>query len=408
MSVVRLVFKLPIVVLKGSNMDVILKGEHMKGWIYKITYKNKESGNNDYPLHCYIGQTRVSIKERWSQHCNACLNYEPTPLFRQRGKQAALYEAMAVLRIENFVIEKLAEYDHSSENTLATLLVEAETKFIAQYDSIKKGWNTKKASKAAVRLFGDTTLAALAQENGIPYTSFLHRIKIKGETKEQAISHLVNIRNNPSTIYVYKRQRFNTIGEIAESKIHNPSSLPRKTIETRIRKLRKSELIKEKIDEEENLIIVTLTDNVFEPIKSRNIYVVTPSGETKTGNKKELHETLYSQYPDLVPDKYTTLVSRLGKANWSNEQSFGFDYPPDLMHIKPFIEKKGYTWADNEKPDFVRQDGKPVILHETKEIFLTQAKFADTYSLKMDAVSEMLNERGMTAIEVLRKYELEP
>ena len=85
----------------------------MKGWIYKITHKSKETGENDYPAHCYIGQTRVSIKDRWNQHCNACLNYEPLPLSRQRGKQAALYEAMAVLRIENFVIEQLAEYEQA-------------------------------------------------------------------------------------------------------------------------------------------------------------------------------------------------------------------------------------------------------------------------------------------------------
>ena len=32
----------------------------MKGWIYKITHKNKETGKNDYPAHCYIGQTRVT------------------------------------------------------------------------------------------------------------------------------------------------------------------------------------------------------------------------------------------------------------------------------------------------------------------------------------------------------------
>ena len=65
-------------------------------------------------------------------------------------------------------------------------------------------------------------------------------------------------------------------------------------------------------------------------------------------------------------------------------------------------------WANKEKPDFVRQDGKPVVLHETKEVFLTQTKFADAYGLKIDAVSEMLNEKGMTAIEILRQYGLEP
>jgi lambda repressor-like predicted transcriptional regulator len=380
----------------------------MKGWIYKITHKSKETGENDYPAHCYIGQTRVSIKDRWNQHCNACLNYEPLPLSRQRGKQAALYEAMAVLRIENFVIEQLAEYEQSDESELAIILVESEIRFIDEYDSIEKGWNTKKATKASVRKSGEKTLAALAKENGVAVSSLRHRINKKHETIEQAIAYLANKKNNPSTIYIYKRQRFHTLVEISESKVHNPYSVPRKTIEKKVRDLRKNKTIEQLSDKEENLIILTLTDDIFEPIKSRNISVVTPSGETITGSKKELHESLYYQHPDLVPDKYTTLISRLGKPNWSNEQAFGFEYPPDLMHIKPFIETGGYIWANKEKPDFVRQDGKPVVLHETKEVFLTQTKFADAYGLKIDAVSEMLNEKGMTAIEILRQYGLEP
>ena len=380
----------------------------MKGWIYKITHKNKETGKNDYPVHCYIGQTRVSIKDRWNQHCNACLNYEPLPLSRQRGKQAALYEAMAVVRIENFAIEQLAEYEHSDESELAILLVESEIRFIDEYDSIEKGWNTKKATKAPVRKSGEKTLAASAKENGVAVSSLRHRINKKQETIEQAIAYLVNKKNNPSTIYVYKRQRFNTLGEISESKVHNPYSVPRKTIEKKVRDLRENKTIEQRSDKEKNLILLTLTDDIFEPIKSRNISVVTPSGETITGSKKELHETLYSEYPDLVPKTRSTLNARLTRPHWSIEQAFGFEYPPDLIHVKTLIETEGYMWANKEQPDFVRQDGKPVVLHETKEVFLTQTKFADAYGLKIDAVSEMLNKKGMTAIEIIRQYGLEP
>ena len=202
--------------------------------------------------------------------------------------------------------------------------------------------------------------------------------------------------NNPSTIYIYKRQRFNTLGEISESKVHNPYSVPRKTIEKKVRDLRKNKTIEQRSDKEENLIILTLTDDIFEPIKSRNISVVTPSGETITGSKKELHESLYYQHPDLVPDKYTTLISRLGKPNWSNEQAFGFEYPPDLLPVKPLIETQGYTWADGQKPNFLTHHGKPVTLHETKEIFPNQAQFAAAYGLPTDMVSDYLNVKKMT------------
>ena len=78
------------------------------------------------------------------------------------------------------------------------------------------------------------------------------------------------------------------------------------------------------------------------------------------GSKTKLHKELLDKYPDKVPP-YSTFISRINKPHWNIQQAFGFDYPPDLMEVKSLIEDEGYKWAV-EKPDFKRQNSKPVIL----------------------------------------------
>ena len=123
----------------------------------------------------------------------------------------------------------------------------------------------------------------------------------------------------------------------------------------------------------------------------------------KIGNKKDVHVKLLERYPDLVPETYQTIIARGNKANWSLEQAFGLEYPPDLFPVKRLIETDGYAWANGQKPNFVTQDGKPVVLHETKEIFPNQTQFADAYGLTKDMVSDYLNVKKMTP-EAFLKY----
>ena len=76
------------------------------------------------------------------------------------------------------------------------------------------------------------------------------------------------------------------------------------------------------------------------------------------------------------------------------------------MEVKSLIEDEGYKWAV-EKPDFKRQNSKPVILEWKKEIFSSQKEFSETYGLANDLVSDHIA-AGKTAEEVLSYYKLTP
>jgi hypothetical protein len=379
--------------ISGLSIEI---GASMKGYIYKITHRDHISGENEFPGRCYIGQTRKSINERWTEHRNACLKYEGSKSLRKSGTHAKLYETMALERIPNFKIEQLAEYESQDQNELIDILYKAEDKYIKKYDSIKKGWNTKQAARSAVRNPEEESLYQKARESNVAYNSLRYRINTLDESVEDAINYLKNKKNDMTTIYRYKRQSFATIREIAESTIHNPNRLNKATIERRIRKLRKKNQINEDIDKEKNELRLILIEEIFAPVITREISVKTPDGDTVTGNKKDVHVKLLKRYPDLVPENYQTFISRTNKTNWSLEQASGLEYPPDLFPIKPLIETKGYTWANGQKPNFLTQDGKPVILHETKEIFPNQAQFAAAYGLPTDMVSDYLNVKKMT------------
>ena len=66
------------------------------------------------------------------------------------------------------------------------------------------------------------------------------------------------------------------------------------------------------------------------------------------------------------------------------------------MSIQSFVTgfprvgpKREYKWAV-EKPNFIRQNGKPVIMHSDKEIFATQEEFCEAYNFKSDLVSDYI------------------
>jgi len=380
----------------------------MKGWIYKISHKDEVTGKNNFPGYCYIGQTRVTIKDRWNQHRIACLKYEASRDSRRRGKHADLYETMSVIRISNFIIEEMAEYECENENELVTILEKSEARFIDQYDSIDKGWNAKKATRSAVRNVDEESLYQKARESNVAYNSLRHRVKNMGESVGDAIKHLKEKINDKSIIYQYKRQLFTTIKEIAESRIHNPNKLRKQTIEQRVRNLRQKNRLAEREDNEKNQLILVLTDDILAPTKQREISIKTPDGDTLTGNKKLVYSKLRERYPNLVPKKYQTFIARSNKSNWNLEQALGLEYPPELMPIKHLIETGEYDWANGEKPNFVTHIGNPVILEEKKEIFPNQTQFANEYGVPKDMVSDYLITKNMTPEEFLKLKGLTP
>lgn len=371
----------------------------MKGWIYKIV----QIKSDDIPWMngmCYVGQHRNSpLKNRWNSHKRSAKKYDPTK--KGRGsKFAKLHQAMQNLGgVDYFELKELKTFEHSDENKLIDLLNQAEDKFINEFNSIKNGWNIVNAPKTNYRRnSSEKSLSQVANDNKIAYTSLCHRVNKMGESIEDAIKHLKLYANKNKEKYEYKRQIFNTVKDISESKLHNKYDLDKKTIERRIRNLKESKL-KIKINGEKNEKIFVLIDEIFNPIRKYDEYTVTPpEGDCLNGLIVDLHKILFKRYPDLVPEKYTTIQSRLKKANWNVQQAFGFEYPPDLIDVKPLIESQGYKWAV-KKPNFIRQNGKPVIMHSVKEIFSTQEEFCDQFGFKEDLVSDHL-EKGKTPEEV--------
>ncbi len=380
----------------------------MKGWIYKIYHRDSQSRLNEFPRKCYIGQTSGTVEKRWSEHKRSCLKFKPNPGNRLKGKHADLYEVMSLIRIENFVIDELEELEAETEDELLQVLADAENRYIDEFNSIDGGWNKVRPPKKPVSRSREKSLAKIANESNVAYTSLLHRVKELGENIEEAIFHLKELANQPTKMYEYGRQRFECIAKVADSKIHNPNDIPCKSLEKRIRELKNKGELDIRFDEQKNENVYSLPESIFKSArKNPEISVITSEGDLVTGSIKGVHEKLLKRFPDIVPSGYTTVQGRLNKPNWDVQQSFGFEYPPDLMEVKSLIEDKDYKWACG-KPDFKRQNSKPVVLHSRKEVFVSQTEFVETYKgLKTDLVSDRFTE-GKTAEEILRYYGLEP
>ena len=372
----------------------------MKGWIYQIV----QIKSDDIPYYegmCYIGQHRNSpLKKRWQKHKNDAKKYDPTK--KGRGsKFAKLHQTMQTLGgVDYFELKEIESFEHSDENELIDLLNAAEDKYIEKNNSIKNGWNILNANKTNSRRYSaDKSLAQEAYDNQVSYTSLLYRINTVGETVEEAIKHLKNNANKPTEKYEYKRQTFNNIREISKSKLHNKNDLDKKNIERKIRELKKSNKLKIKINKENNQKIYVLVDEIFNAVKKRNVYtVITPEGDELSGLIIDLHKILLKRFPNEVPEKYTTVQGRIKKDNWDVQQAFGFEYPPDLIEIKPLV-KKGYKFAIG-KPDFRKTANyKPVVFHSTQEIFVSQKEFCEAFGFKDYEVSEILK-TGKTPEEV--------
>ncbi len=379
----------------------------MKGWIYKITHKRKKDGKNLFPSFCYIGQHRgKSIQDRFREHKNSSKNFERNEIRDKEGKHAKLHEVMRVCNPVNFVIESLKEFEHPDEIELINLLNAEELKYQKEYNSIEEGWNVVDAPQIKrVKKSGEKTLSQIARENEVPYTSLSHRINKLGETIEEGIKHLKKYAKEPKIKYEYKRQTFDNIRKVSESKLHNKNKLDKKTIERRIKDLKNTDQIKIKFNEDKNEKVYELIDEIFKPKRKNSEYSVhTPNGDIVSGLIVDLHKDLLKRFPNQVPENYTTIQGRLNKDNWNVQQAFGFDYPPDLMEIKPLIENKGYKWAV-EKPDFRNSRSfKPVVMKTSKEIFVSQTEFSNEYGIATDLVSDHLN-AGKTPEEIVEHFQ---
>lgn len=107
----------------------------MVGYIYKIT--NKVNGK------IYIGQTIKTIRARWNQH-------KRNAKYSLDHKEYDHYFARAILKYgpDNFIVETLEIIELETEELLKDELNRLEIHYIAQYDSMKKGYNSNPGGKA--------------------------------------------------------------------------------------------------------------------------------------------------------------------------------------------------------------------------------------------------------------------
>ena len=376
-----------------------------KGYIYRIHHKDSVTGEDQYPNKCYIGQTRQTVEKRFQQHLRAAETLDLRADRSRHRKAAKLHDFILINGSSNIAVEKIDAVQTSTLLELQQVLNAKERYYIEKYDSLKTLNKVMPPEHVTTVPVQGVVISEVAEDFGVPYTTLLNRMKKDPAADVEEIAKELSQRTEER--FIYARQTFKALSDVAKSERFNPHGVSTKTIQTRVRKMRKSGEIIENLDDENGVVTIALTDEVFEPTRERKLVsVITPDGDIRNGSIKELHDALLAVYPELVPKSYTTVQSRLSKPHWDCQQAFGFDYPPDLQEIKSLIEEDGYKWAEGKKPDFrSHQDTKPVVLHQTREVFVSQRIFAEVYKITGDQLSDFIS-KGMSADQILEKLGL--
>lgn len=378
-----------------------------KGYIYRISHFDVFTERNDYPSKCYVGQTEESLIERFKGHKTSARNFRTELSKRKSGKMAKLHEAMVVLGIENFKIELLETIINSDKNKFTTALEEQERHFILKHKSIENGWNKVLPSgNKKRRNTGDVTIAKLAKKNNIPQSTLRHRLTKSDASTEEVIKEILKDRQKKPIVYFYGRKLYSNIKSIEDDKRINIHSLDKKTIESRIRKLKKSEHAQFDNSLSDKKVL-SLIDDIFKvKIKlQKSISLKLPNGKIINGSIKHLHGISYREFPKIVPKSYNTIRNRLSERPqecWTPEEAFGFQVPPNYREVKTLVEEKNYIWKPNQPRENV---GTPMVVHDLKEIFISQNDFADEFKIKPDMVSDYL--KGLlTPDQILKKFKI--
>ena len=378
-----------------------------KGYIYKISHFDVSTERNDYPTKCYVGQTDGSLIKRFNGHKADARNFRTELSKRKSGKMAKLHEAMVVLGIDNFKIEILETIKNSDDDKFYKALEEQEWHFILKNKSIENGWNKVLPSGYKKRRkTGDVSIAKLATKNNIPYTTLIRRLAKSAASTEDVIKEILKDRQKKPIVYSYGRKLYSNIKSIEDDKRINVHSLDKKTIERRIRQLKKSPHAQ--LDNSiSDKIVLSLTDDIFKAKINlqKSISLQLPDGEIINGSIKNLHEISFEKYPKIVPKSYTTIQNRLSvrpQEHWTPEEAFGFQVPPNYREVKTLVERENYIWKPHQPRENV---GIPMVVHDLKEIFISQNHFADEFKIKPDMVSDYLK-KPLTPDEILKMFEI--
>jgi len=380
-----------------------------------------------YKIYCtrsdvkqfYVGQTtEENLEIRWNKHKRDAEQLLTKKRLKiDRGKAIRLHQAINLFGVDAMMIKPLEFYEYKDKNELLNKLDERENYFIDTYNLKKEGigWNKNSASRIKRPLGQDTieTWDSRAKEYGVGTRQLMHQVNKKGLSIEEAVIVINALNKKPTRLYSYGMQTYKVIKELQP---YNKNNVDKKTLESRIRTLINDNRLRIDLDKEKNIETVFLIDSIFDPVSSRGeIIVITPDGEEKGKTIIELWKKLLPKYPDYVPDNYNTVQNRINgkrfKVNWTYEQAFGFQYPPDFKEAEGLIKNEGYQWGEidgKQKIPSFKNDYKtttnPIILHSISTIYFKEQDWCDAYKLTDRKQIKKLRDEGKTNEEILKYY----
>jgi len=374
------------------------------GRIYRIWSNHEDSIGK-----VYIGQTTKLLQERWNGHKRDSKNLisKKNPS-SEKGGAAKLHKAMNIIGLESIKIKELEVYVYEDRSELLNKLNERENYLIKKYDCIEKGWNKQWASKIKRTVGEDLkeTREIIAKKYNVPIRSLTYQINKNGHSIEEAVEAIKKLNKNLTRKYSYGMQLYGFISELEK---HNKHNVPIKTLESRIRNRIKDGSLKKIL--ENNIQTVFLVDSIFKPITQlKEKSVVTPDGIFTEKTLEKLHDKLLPLYPLLVPDNLGTIRSRWSKKNWSNEQTFGFRYPPGYEEVEDLIANENYKWGELDGeikiPNFkkLKSKSEPIIMHTQKVIYFSINDWCNAYKLTDKKKIKKLFDEGKSPEDVLKHY----
>ena len=383
------------------------------GFIYKIYAK-------DYPHRIYIGQTRGRTSQgkekildiRWRRHCKDAKDSRKKEF--NLSKAADLHIAMIANSIPNIKFDVLETYQSDDKNELINKLREREEIMINQYNSIENGLNKIHPPKTRLPIGQneEETWGAIADKYEVDVRKLSYQMNKNNNDLEKSLKEIEKLEMEPERRYSYGKQIYKQIRELL---IYDINKIGKKNIERRIRDSLVNGCIKKDFQKDKNIEIIYLEDHIFLPISNLEIYSVnTPKGIFR-GNIAKLHNELQPLFPEIVPESYNTVQSRIKEKGWTADQAFGFRYPKGLEEIEDLIENKFYKWGiiDGEVyiPNFrkLKTIPSPIIMHSIKEIYLYQKDWMNAYKLRdHKKIKELRDVKQQTPEEILKFWNKEP
>lgn len=379
------------------------------GRVYRITHPKHHD-------ECYIGRTVIPLFERLDSHLSSAR--------RMDGESdQKLHHAMRFRNCEGFEIEEIGVAYTKCD------LVRLEHDTIVKHDSIENGWNkvlpnpdnckedeVKTGSQYTIdeEIFTANSLSELCRKTGVSNNT-VNFYRNKGQSIEDAVSSAREAKNKPRRVYRIYRQRYNKIREIADSRF-NRHNLKRKTIERRIKKSITNGTADVIQYGEGNEVEIRLSPEILQKLQKQGVTYSVKLPDGTTIGPHSLTE-LYSLVKDAHPEipGLSTVRQRITNPNvnkaglgWTSEQAFAFEVPPNFTEVDKLVRESGYSYVPSVvEGGSLSSFSKPLILHDTKEVFQSQSVFCEEYGIDASDFGKLLD-KGMSLGDILEKYGLDP